>query len=104
VKLGIRRPVGLAEWVALVVCGLLAVAILFIGLAMVLAMGGTPNPFPVAEITHQKPYVDVVGRECRVVADVLRPIAGPWNSDKKRAPMLRMRSPDSVATSCVAGV
>src|SRR4051812_50064740 len=68
VKLGFRRPVGLAQWVASVAVGLVAIWIFGISLLMVLAE--TPSPFPVTEIPRQQPYVDFIGRECRIVADV----------------------------------
>lgn len=87
VKPGLRI-VGLAKWVAWVVCGLLALGILLI----VLGIGGVTSPFPVLEITHQKPYVDFVGREYRVVADV-RAIV--WNDfpDKARILSISLMSP-----------
>jgi hypothetical protein len=85
VKLGIRRPVGLAQWVALAVGGLFAVWIFTVSLLMVLAE--TPSPFPVTEITKQKPYADFVGRECRVVADVR---ATAWNDFPDKAKILEI--------------
>jgi hypothetical protein len=103
VKLGIRRPVGLVQWAALVAYGLLAAAILFVVLAMALAMGGTPSPFPVTEITHWKPYVDFIGRECGVVADV-RAIA--WNDlpDKAKVLSISLMSPPGVKNRFVSYV
>jgi hypothetical protein len=83
VKLGIPRPVGLAQWVAAVVCTLFVVYALLITVLMILAE--TPNPSPVTEISHQKPYADFVGRECRVVADVL---ATAWNDFPDKAKIL----------------
>lgn len=83
----------IAKWVALVACGLLAVSILLIVLAMILAE--TRDPFPVTEITHQKPYVDFVGRECRVVADVR---ATAWNDFPNKGKIL------SIALSGPPGV
>lgn len=85
VKPRIRRLVGLAKWVALAACGLLAVAISLIGLLIVFGLAGTPSPFPVTETTHQKPFVDFVGREYRVVADV-RALA--WNDFPDKATIL----------------
>jgi hypothetical protein len=85
VKLGFRRPVGLAQWVAFVVVGLVAIWIFGVSLLMVLAE--TPSPFPVIEITRQQPYVDFIGRECRIVADVR---ATAWNDFPDKAKILRV--------------
>ena len=82
-------------------CGLAAVPVLFIILAMALAMGGTPSPFPITEITHQKLYVEFVGRECRLVADV-RAIA--WNDfpDKAKILSISLMSPPWVKNRFVS--
>ena len=85
VTLGFRRPVGLAQWVALAVGGLVAIWIFATSLLMVLAE--TPSPFPVTEITRQQPYVDFIGRECRVVADVR---ATAWNDFPDKAKILKV--------------
>ena len=87
VKLGIRRPFGRTEWVLFVVCGLAAVPVLFVVLSIALAMGGTLSPSPITDISQQKPYIDFVGRECRVVADV-RAIA--WNDFPDKAKILQI--------------
>ena len=54
---------GLAKWVPLAVGGLLALGIVLI----VWGIAEYASPFPVVEITHQKPYAAFVGREYRVV-------------------------------------
>ena len=71
---------GLAKWVALAVAGLLALGIVW-------GIAGYASPFPVVEITHQKPYADFVGREYRVVGDV-RAIA--WNDFPDKASILEI--------------
>jgi hypothetical protein len=88
VKPRLRILIGLAKWVALTVVGLLA-------LGVVLGIGGYASPFPVVEITHQKPYADFVGREYRVIADV-RAIA--WNDfpDKARILSISLMPPPGV--------
>jgi hypothetical protein len=73
-----RFTVALLKWAAFAACGLVAVGI-------ILGLGGYASPFPVIEITHQKPYVDFVGREYRVVADV-RALA--WNDFPDKARVL----------------
>lgn len=86
--------VGLAKWVALAVGGLIA-------LGIVLGIAGYASPFPVVEITHQKPYVDFVGREYRVIANV-RALA--WNDfpDKARILSISLVSPPVVSNRFVS--
>jgi hypothetical protein len=85
VKLGIRRPFGRTEWILFVVCGLAAVPVLLLVVAMVVGMGGMLDPFPPTDITNRKPYVHFIGRECRVAADV-RAIA--WNDFPDKSKIL----------------
>jgi len=63
--------------------------------------GGAFYQFGVAEITHQKPYVDFVGHEYRVVADV-RALA--WNDfpDKTRILSISLMSPPLVRNRFVS--
>jgi hypothetical protein len=88
VKPRLRILIGLALRVALTVVGLLALGIVW-------GIAGYASPFPVVEITHQKPYADFVGREYRVVGDV-RAIA--WNDfpDKARILEISLMPPPGV--------
>jgi hypothetical protein len=67
---------------------LAAALVLSFVLEIVLAMGGysgnSPRP---TEITRRKPYIDFVGRECRVVTNV-RAIA--WNDYPDKAKILEI--------------
>jgi hypothetical protein len=73
--------------VLVVVCGLAAVPVSFVVVVTALAMAGTRSSSPLTETTQRKPYVDFVGRECRLVADV-RAIA--WNDFPDKAKILEI--------------
>jgi hypothetical protein len=64
-----RAFLTFAKWVALTVFGVVAVTI-------VLGLGGTKVPWSATDVSGQKPYVDFIGREYRVIADVG---AHAWN-------------------------
>jgi hypothetical protein len=91
------KMVGLAKRVVFAACGLLALGILLI----VLGIGGVTSPFPVIEITHQKPYVDFVGRNYRVVADV-RALAWNDSPDKARILSISLMSPPVIRNRFVS--
>ena len=87
--------------IALAVVGLFAVWIFTISLLMVLAEAS--SPFPITEVTHRKPYVDFIGRECRVVADVR---ATAWNDfpDKAKIVTIGLNGPPGVRNRYVSYV
>jgi hypothetical protein len=80
-----RTVLILAKWVARGAGGLLIVAIGLLVVAIVLGLGGVMLPFPDTDVTNQKPYIDFVGREYRVIADVE---AHAWNDFPDKAKIL----------------
>jgi hypothetical protein len=76
----IRAAVSVIKWTALTAIGLLAVFV-------VLGVGGVRLPFwfPDAEVTHEKPYADFVGREYRVTSPLT---ALAWNDFPDKAKIL----------------
>jgi hypothetical protein len=94
VKPRFRMLARLAKWA---VGALLALGIVVI----VWGIAGYASPFPVVEITHQKPYADFVGRDYRVVGDV-RAIA--WNDfpDKARILEISLMPPPTVRNRFVS--
>lgn len=74
----IRTALSIMKWTALAAFALVAAVI-------VLALGGVPSPFPDTETSHEKPYVDFVGREYRVTGNV---IALAWNDFPDKAKIL----------------
>jgi hypothetical protein len=89
----------LAKWVAIAVCGLLALVIILI----MLAMGGVGFPVSPSEISDQKPYADFLGREYRVVGVVS---AYAWNDfpDKATILVITLMSPPGVRNRFVSYV
>ena len=67
-----RAMVPLRKSLVFAVCGLLALGTILI----MLGVGGVRSPLPDAEITHQIPYANFVGREYRVTSEVA---AYAWN-------------------------
>jgi hypothetical protein len=90
-----------AKWVALTAGGLLAVGVFLPVLGMILME--TPDPFPITQVTHRKPYMDFIGRECRVVADVR---ATAWNDfpDKAKILSIALYGPPGVRNRYVSYV
>jgi hypothetical protein len=76
--MNLRSTVALAKWVALAACG-------FLALVIVLGVGGVQVPWPATETTQQKPYIDFVGREYRVISSVS---AYAWNDFRDKAKIL----------------
>lgn len=89
----------LAKWVAFAVCGLLALVIILI----MLAMGGWGSPVPGSAISDRKPYADFLGREYRVVGVVS---AYAWNDfpDKATILSISLMSPPGVRNRFVSYV
>jgi hypothetical protein len=98
-----QRPdviLTLAKWVVRAACGVVALLFAFLAIAM---GGGIPSPFPDTEITQQKPYADLVGREYRVVSKVS---AYAWNDypDKAKILAVSLMSPPGVKNRFVSYV
>jgi hypothetical protein len=81
--------------------GLFALAICWTVVMLILGIGGVMVPFPVTEISRQKPYVDYIGREYRVTSDV---DALMWNDfpDKAKILSISLMPPPSVANRFVS--
>jgi hypothetical protein len=79
--LRIRALLAVLKWTASIAFGLVI-------LAIVLALGGVRTPEWLllrTEVTHQKPYADVVGREYRVTGTV---VALSWNDFPNKSKIL----------------
>ena len=79
--------------------GLAAVA--YLAIVVVLTAGGVLSPFPVTDISGRQPYADVIGREYRVVGNV---IAVAWNDfpDKETILSIALNSPPGSANRFVS--
>ena len=79
--------------------GLAAVA--YLAIVVVLTVGGVLSPFPVTDISGRQPYADVIGREYRVVGNV---IAVAWNDfpDKETLLSIALISPPGSANRFVS--
>jgi len=72
-----RRLVRLAKWA---LYGFLGMMALGIGLSMLLnILQSTPNPFPETDLSNQKPSVDFIGRQYRLITEV---DAIAWNDSR----------------------
>jgi hypothetical protein len=82
---------------ALAFGGLVAALVLVIALAM----GGCRTPFPPTEITQRQPYVNFVGRDYRIVSEV---IAHAWNEypDEQKISSVSLIRPPGVANRFVS--
>ena len=93
------RPLikGIIAYSALAVGGLVAALVLVIALAA----GGCRTPFPPTEITQREPYVNFVGRNYRIVSEV---IAHAWNEypDKQKISTVSLIRPPGVANRFVS--
>ena len=88
---------GIIAYSALAVGGLVAA----LALVVALAMGGCRTPFPTTEITHRQPYVNFVGRDYRVVSEV---VAHVWNEypDEQTISSVSLIRPPGVANRFVS--
>jgi hypothetical protein len=68
---------------------------------IVWGVAGYDSPFPIVEITHQRPYADIVGREYRVVGDV-RAITSNDFPDKSRLLRISLMSPPTIRNRFVS--
>ena len=84
---------------AVVYVGFAAVA--SFAVVVVLTVGGIQSPFPVTDISSRQPYADAVGREYRVVGNV---IAIAWNDfpDKETLLSITLMSPPGHANRFVS--
>ncbi len=101
-KARIRLLVRLAKWAGLAIGGLLAVSCCLIVLMIVLVMAGAGiNLSSNTEVTRQKPYIDFIGREYRVVGEAR---AYAWNDfpDKAKILEITLMGPPGVANRFVS--
>jgi hypothetical protein len=73
----------------------------YLAIVVVLTTGGVLSPFPVTDILNRRPYADTVGREHRVVGNV---IAVAWNDfpDKETLLSITLISPPGYANRFVS--